>query len=153
MTANTIPAAEVLHALRRPVGVTRRTAADAVADLLNFDYNRSGSARWRTSPPETGILRPESLDSLRAHVDGAPLLYVVFSYETPIAVYVEGRGWWMENSKYSATTTTHQVHSDGVVTSAASPSTGSWNHMATMTFRYRNAATRLNTTARNTSQP
>lgn len=108
MTANTIPVAEVLRALGPRRRVTRSDAEHAVADLANFDYNRSGSARWRTSPPETGILRPESLDSFRAHVDGAPLLYVVFSYETPIAVYAEGRGWWLENSKYSATTTTHQ---------------------------------------------
>lgn len=108
MSRNTIPVAEVLHALGKPRKVTRKTAAAAVAELENFDYNSSGSARWRTYVSDTGILRPASLDSFRVHIDDAPLIYVIYSYSTPIAAYVEGRGWWLENTKYSATTTTHQ---------------------------------------------
>lgn len=34
--------------------------------------------------------------------------YVVYSYETPIAAYVPGIGWWVNSDSYSPTTRQHQ---------------------------------------------
>lgn len=88
--------------------VTRRDAHEAVAGLQAFAYNRSATGQWWTSTPYGGYLSPSEYGDMKDHIDGAEKFYVVRSYETPIAVYVPGKGWWICTTKFSPTTTTHQ---------------------------------------------
>lgn len=88
--------------------VTRRDAHEAVAGLQDFTYNRSAMGHWWTATPYGGYLSPAEYGDMKDHIDGADKFFVVRSYETPIAVYVPGKGWWFCATKFSSTTTTHQ---------------------------------------------
>ena len=47
---------------------------------------------------------------MRRDTRDASRVYVVRSYETPIAWYVEGRGWSQTTDKFTVTTSGHQGH-------------------------------------------
>lgn len=89
---------------------TRRDMHLAVAGLEEFTYNRSASGTWTVGHCVwRGQLNPElrkSLEGFIGHRDQE--VYVVYSYETPIAVYLPNKGWWINSDKYSATTSNHQ---------------------------------------------
>ena len=111
--------ADVLTPPRGSRRVTRRDMADAVADRVPFRYNASASAMWATASAVRRAvgalgchLDPAAAAEVAGHLAGLDLatpVYVVKSYNTVMAVYVDGRGWWAWETRYSATTTTHQT--------------------------------------------
>lgn len=88
--------------------VTRRDADTAVAALQDFKYNSSATGCWETSRPYGGYLSPAEFGDMKDYVAGHDKFFVVRSYDTPIAVFVPGKGWWLCTTKFSPTTTTHQ---------------------------------------------
>jgi len=88
-------------------------AAPYIAQRIDFTSHGALSSRTYTSDDFApnyygGQLPREHLDALiAAHKAGT--VYVVFSYETPIAWYSEHNNTWtIPNVKYSITTTQHQ---------------------------------------------
>lgn len=90
--------------------VTRRDAHEAVAGLEPFTYNRSSTGQWTTlQGMPSGVLTREISKGLEEFAGAKDtIVYAVYSYDTPIAVYAPHKGWWVWNEKYSPTTTTHQ---------------------------------------------
>lgn len=88
----------------------RRTMHMSVACLERFNYNRSAQGIWTTGHEiPRGMLSAERKASLEVFIgDRDRDVYVVYSYFTPIAAYVEGLGWWTNEDKYSPTTSNHQ---------------------------------------------
>ena len=97
--------------------VTRATMADAVADRAPFTYNRSAAGEWvgatRATLAASGlgsVLDRAEAAELAAHVEGAAAgVYLIRSYNTPLAAYVPGVGWWTWNRPYTSTTNRHRA--------------------------------------------
>lgn len=89
---------------------TRRDMHEYVSRLEPFTYHKSASAEWTTGKSvSSGMLSYTLMSALEKFIGNAEReVYVVYSYATPIAVYVEGLGWWINPEKYSPTTTQHQ---------------------------------------------
>lgn len=89
-------------AIRYPV---RSGLVDAIRERRDFDTH---GAMWgvTAAPGGTGYLPAEyaaSLKGLRHRVT-----YTVYSYDTPIAWYVQDAGWVVPDVRYSVTTGRHQ---------------------------------------------
>ena len=101
--------------------ITIRNADVEISRRMTFDCY--GSLRGEARKPggwwmfHTGQLPYVFVDALRADIDEVD--YVVFSYATPIAWHVNGKGWVYPDTKYSVTTSKHQgkvrmgMHSSG----------------------------------------
>ena len=97
--------------------VTRADMSDAVAERVALRYNSSAVAVWVTAEAARDALRgwacrldPDAAAEAAEHLaglDDAAPVYVVVSYNTPCALDVPGRGWWVWGTRYSATTGTH----------------------------------------------
>ena len=89
---------------------TRRDMHLAVAGLEEFIYNKSATGTWTIGGHvRTGQLSHDMRRSLETFIaDRNQGVYVVYSYETPIAVYLPNKGWWINSNKYSPTTSNHQ---------------------------------------------
>ena len=72
------------------------------------DFATSGALRGERGNYVSSFshLRGEALEAWERDVDRVS--YVVYSYETPIAWFVEGQGWVLNRRSYSVTTTSHQ---------------------------------------------
>lgn len=74
--------------------------------------NSNGTVRGTERYVGSGRLAPEYRAEIMAALDAGRLVYVVYSYATPIAwVETSAQGtpvWIMPQTKYSATTTNHQ---------------------------------------------
>lgn len=88
--------------------VTRRDAHEAVADRQNFRYNRSASGEWTSRVTNFGQLNESNARGAKRFLDAADESFVVFSYQTPIAIWNSARGWWITSQTFSRTTSTHQ---------------------------------------------
>ncbi len=67
------------------------------------DFNTHGSLSGRKGPAGyTGQLDSQYTNSARS------ASYVVYSYSTPIAWFIQGEGWIMPDEKYSVTTSKSQ---------------------------------------------
>ena len=69
--------------------------------------NMSARTHDRGQDASSGRMLPEDFEVLRS-IDAS--VYVVYSYGTPIAWYVNGRGWWMPTATYSVTTQKHKTY-------------------------------------------
>jgi hypothetical protein len=83
--------------------VRNRDAAYSIAAFETFK-NSTGSFSGGWEFKGTGILPTEYQSQAYAARYG----YFVYSYDTPIAWYVNGEGWTEPDTKYSVTTTKHQ---------------------------------------------
>ena len=89
--------------------VTRANADQAVAEKVPFKYNRSANGAWVNGRlGGLGSLNYDEEVELNAHMRGIIESYVVFSYETPIAIWNRQNGWWTTDRYFSRTTSTHQ---------------------------------------------
>lgn len=75
---------------------------------------------WADAFPTTGILGYGDRETLIADRNSLGRVYVVFSYDTPIAWWGDGIGWKVPDVRYSVTTSRHQ----SAVRLAASVTTG-----------------------------
>lgn len=86
---------------------TGRAAIDtAVSARKDF---RHGNVRGAWYPSWAAVPRGQfdgTYDTGRVSVG---MVYVVFSYQTPIAMFSPISGWTMPNVRYSVTTTNHQA--------------------------------------------
>lgn len=74
--------------------------------------NSNGSVRGTAFVSGVGRLPAEYVEIFRAAQDAGRLVYVVYSYATPIAwveeTMTDGERWIIPEVKYSVTTTNHQ---------------------------------------------
>ena len=90
--------------------VTRRDAHEAVAAKQNFKYNESAHGEWTSDIIWTSQWNTaEEKDQIAEHIASASESYVVYSYQTPIAVWNENNGWWTTDRYFTRTTSTHQT--------------------------------------------
>lgn len=87
---------------------TKNTIRDGIATLSDFRAPATLSGTWEDGPLYMGRLSSEGQDRMREDTRDASRVYVVRSYETPIAWYVEGRGWSQTSDKFSVSTSNHQ---------------------------------------------
>ena len=87
---------------------TKNTIRNGIATLTDFRAPATLSGTWEDGPLYMGRLSSEGQEQMREDTRGASRVYVVRSYETPIAWYVEGRGWSQAAEKFSVSTTNHQ---------------------------------------------
>jgi len=86
-----------------------RDADQYIARRMSFNTYGALSGRnvdRNDMPIYTGQLPARFVDQFRADQD--EIDYVVFSYVTPIAWHVNGKGWVVPDTKYSVTTSKHQ---------------------------------------------
>ena len=89
--------------------VTRKDAHEAVAAKQNFKYNESAHGEWTSGSIKTSQWNTdEEKKEIAAHIAPASESFVVYSYETPIAVWTENNGWWTTDRYFTRTTSTHQ---------------------------------------------
>ena len=82
--------------------------AEAIRDREDF---RTSGALYGEEVGSMGLYDRGLLsgpDYERFREDAPHIRYVVWSYSTPIAWWVETRGWYIVEQKFSATTTKHQ---------------------------------------------
>ena len=89
---------------------TKTAIRNGIATLSDFNAPATLSGTWEDGPLYMGRLSSEGQDRMREDTRDASRVYVVRSYKTPIAWYVEGRGWSQTTDKFSATTSGHQGH-------------------------------------------
>ena len=89
---------------------TKNTIRDGIATLSDFRAPATLSGTWEDGPLYMGRLSSDEQDRMRQDTRDASRVYVVRSYETPIAWYVEGRGWSQTTDKFTVTTSGHQGH-------------------------------------------
>ena len=89
---------------------TKNAIRNGIASLSDFRAPTTLSGTWEDGPLYMGRLSSEGQERMRQDTRGASRVYVVRSYETPIAWYVEGRGWSQADEKFSVSTTNHQSH-------------------------------------------
>ena len=89
---------------------TKNTIRDGIATLSDFRAPATLSGTWEDGPLYMGRLSSDEQERMRRDTRDASRVYVVRSYETPIAWYVEGRGWSQVDEKFSVSTTNHQSH-------------------------------------------
>ena len=89
---------------------TKNTIRDGIATLSDFRAPATLSGTWEDGPLYMGRLSSEGQDRMREDTRDASRVYVVRSYKTPIAWYVEGHGWSQADEKFSVSTTNHQSH-------------------------------------------
>lgn len=83
-----------------------KTVRNHAAKQEDFDCNGTLTGKWTDGRVYWGQLK-DSID-LANHLYGGGNTYVIYSYETPIAVYKPLKGWWVNPNKYSVTTSRHQ---------------------------------------------
>ena len=89
--------------------VTRRDAHEAVAAKQNFKYNESAHGEWTSGTIWTSQWNSDDeKKEIAAHVAPALESYVVYSYDTPIAIWNRHNGWWTTTRYFTRTTSTHQ---------------------------------------------
>lgn len=81
-----------------------KTVRQFAKNREEFDCNGTLTGRWEHRP-SFGRLN-ESIE-LANHLNGSCKNFVIYSYNTPIAVY-NHQGWWKNPNKYSVTTSRHQ---------------------------------------------
>lgn len=89
---------------------TKNAILNGIATLSEFNAPATLSGTWEDGPSYMGRLSSGEQDRMREDTRDASRVYVVRSYETPIAWYVEGRGWSQTADKFSTTTSGHQGH-------------------------------------------
>lgn len=80
-----------------------KTVHNAVRAREEFKCNNSLSGEW-THNVKFGWI--EESVSLANHLNGATKNFVVYSYDTPIAVY-NHKGWWKNGEKHTRSTSRH----------------------------------------------
>lgn len=89
--------------------VTRKDAHEAVAAKQDFKYNDSARGIWMTGDlGYVGELNNSERQEVRDHTSQTVESFVVFSYETPIAIWNRHNGWWTTDRYFTRTTSTHQ---------------------------------------------
>lgn len=89
--------------------VTRRDMHLAVRDRVDFKYNESAHGTWTSAMPRSGWMDHDTREDMRRHCAASVgPIFVVYSYATPIGVWTESDGWWINPEKYSRTTGRHQ---------------------------------------------
>lgn len=88
--------------------VTRSTAHQAVKELVPFKYNESAHGEWAETVSVSKWNSAEEIEQIHAHVAPALESYVIYSYETPIAIWNRHNGWWATDRYLTRTTSTHQ---------------------------------------------
>jgi hypothetical protein len=93
----------------RIVRANHSTEPGYIKDRTPFDANTM-KARWYgpSMRPSIGELDAFNRGQLWEHKEDALRMYVVFSYDTPIAWYTEERGWFIVHQHFSRTTSKHQ---------------------------------------------
>jgi hypothetical protein len=81
---------------------------DAIAKVAARQEFR-GNSIWATrSPSGSGIIYGRAQELYTADATAGELVYVVYSYSTPIAWYTKRGEWVVPAEKYSHTTSRHQ---------------------------------------------
>lgn len=84
---------------------TRHEAIGKVAARQEF----RGNSIWATrSPNGSGMIYGRAQELWVADATASELVYVVYSYSTPIAWYTKRGEWVVPEEKYSHTTSRHQ---------------------------------------------
>lgn len=83
-----------------------KTVRHHVRNHDEFKCNNSLSGEWVEGSSVNFGWIDESV-SLANHLSGSCKNFVVYSYDTPIAVY-NHKGWWKNEDKYTPTTSRHQ---------------------------------------------
>jgi len=66
------------------------------------------SGKFEQYRPQTGRLNVWESDKLTESREGSEGMYVVYSYDTPIAWHTATLGWYVVSQKFSVTTSKHQ---------------------------------------------
>jgi len=66
------------------------------------------SGKFEQYRPQTGRLNVWESDKLTESRENSEGMYVVYSYDTPIAWHTDGQGWYVVSQKFSVTTSKHQ---------------------------------------------
>jgi hypothetical protein len=84
---------------------------DAMHYIANRDEFQASalSGQYKSWTPEGAWLNSEDYAKLQeATKDRPELVYVVYSYRTPIAWHTDAEGWYVVSQKFSPTTSKHQ---------------------------------------------
>lgn len=94
----------------KTVNTSTEKSVGVISDHVPFTTRGGLSARWYNQSkwaPAVGRLPKRYEDLLQQHCAQGDV-YVVFSYNTPIAWWTETFGWINPQVKYSVTTSKHQ---------------------------------------------
>ena len=86
---------------------TLRTIKDGITNRFEFRAPSTLSGEWEDGPLYMGRMSSDEQDRMRKTTRDVWIVYVVRSYNTPIAWYVAGSGWHITTDKHSATTNHH----------------------------------------------
>jgi hypothetical protein len=84
---------------------------DAMHYIANRDEFQASalSGQYKSWTPEGAWLNSEDYAKLQEVTKNRPeLVYVVYSYRTPIAWHTDAEGWYLVAQKFSPTTSKHQ---------------------------------------------
>lgn len=85
--------------------MNQKQAGEAIAEMEDFTASAL-RGKWEAYSVDAGRLDPEEAEQLhRSQAKG--LLYIVYSYRTPIA-WRDLEGWYIVEQKFSCTTSRHQ---------------------------------------------
>lgn len=88
------------------MSVTLRNVRDQVANRHAFNCNKTLKG-VHSFLVKTGAASAEVRQEIQDHILGIDDNYIIYSYETPIAVHNVVNGWWINDEKYSVTTSRH----------------------------------------------
>lgn len=90
--------------------LNQKQAIEAIANLDSFEASALSAREVYNSRPPLGRLDSEDIvDFYEATHNSGGMVYIVYSYSTPIAWYVYSTNQWrIVDQKFSATTSKHQ---------------------------------------------
>lgn len=83
-----------------------KTVRKPVSEKVPFNCNGTLTGVETNNPTFGWIANSMEGVRLANHLMGSTKNFVVYSYDTPIAVY-NHKGWWKSNAKHSVTTSRH----------------------------------------------
>ena len=86
---------------------TRSAIRNGITNRVPFKAPATLSGAWEDGSLYLGRMSSGEQSRIREETSEAPRVYVVRSYTTPVAWYVEGRGWSVTTDKHSVTTGGH----------------------------------------------
>lgn len=85
-----------------------KTVRNHVAKMEEFNCNNTLIGKWTDEVNFGWIDGGEAGVSLANQLSKSAVHFVIYSYDTPIAVYNTFGGWWKNPNKYTVTTSRHQ---------------------------------------------
>ena len=86
---------------------TRSAIRNGITSRVPFKAPATLSGAWEDGPLYLGRMSSKEQTRILEETKGAPSVYVVRSYSTPVAWFTDANGWSVTTDKHSVTTGGH----------------------------------------------